>query len=241
MIAAVGGWHGPDLRPNALCGSAKARVVEQRANRVSDGGGGRLVATEAASGACRDHGVGVGVLIGALWHDEEGQAMRKGAERCARPSMSDHRLTMRQHLRLRDVAADHDVVGLRAENRWVVPLPDGDYQRDRLVAQRGDDRAKRPTSRFQTVPIVRYTMGKLSSGSSHSGRAVEIISAAAGRRACTAGSEAISEFCRDGGHVSTYKYPNSPATGWGSRPRARQCGAAASPAARNRNRGISLP
>ena len=159
----VGRRHRPDLGFDARCGSTKARFVEQRANRVSDGGDGRLVATEAAPGAGRDHGVRVGVLIGALWHDEKGQAVGKGAECCARPSMSDNRLTMRQQLRLRDVAADDDVVGLRAENRRVVPLADGDDQRDRLVAQRGDDPRKRPMSRFQTVPIVTYTIGKPSS------------------------------------------------------------------------------
>jgi hypothetical protein len=78
----LGGWHRPDLGLNALCGPTISRVVEQRTNRASDRGDSRLVAIETASGASRDHGVRVGVLIGALRHDEEGQAVRKGRALC---------------------------------------------------------------------------------------------------------------------------------------------------------------
>ena len=60
--------------------------------------------------------------------------MSESAERRARPSVGNHRVAARQQKTLRDVLADHDVVGLSTEGAGIVLAAHGHDEVD-LVAQ----------------------------------------------------------------------------------------------------------
>ena len=232
-------------RISAAIRSAARRYSGSPSNardRLSDGRNRHLVPPELAACASRNHAVRVGVLVGSLGDDEERQAEGERPEGRARTSVGDDRVAPPQHDGLRDVSVDHDVVGLGSEGGRVVLASHGDDQRDRLVTHGLDhaDETRRDRGSRSFPSSHRRWACRRDDRATPAARPSN-VSAAAGRSACTAARRSISGFCSDGGHVSTYKWRKSPASGSGSRPRARQCGAAASPAARNRANGISDP
>ena len=71
----------------------------------------------ARPGACPFHGEGVGGLVGRLREHELGQPVRQRAEQDARPALRHDEVAARQQQRVRQVAGEEDVRGLRGQRR----------------------------------------------------------------------------------------------------------------------------
>ena len=80
---------------------------------------------------CRIH-----ELVGGVWEDELGDALGQCGEERAGTRVRDDRGAMGQDARLRHIALDADVVGLRTELRGIPGRPDGHEDPDATVRDR---------------------------------------------------------------------------------------------------------
>ncbi len=111
------------------------RVAQERGRRVSDGSRCDANGIQHDSDAELFASLRVRELVGAHREHDQRQTVRERADHAAGSTVVDHEVAVGEQERLRDVALDVHVVGLRAEPFRIETPPDGDDNGRRQLAE----------------------------------------------------------------------------------------------------------